>query len=87
MKISVRTSFSCGRRPDVHPRARLPRGRGFTRGQVFTVRGRDENRVRAEAGPRGAGPHTRGCADVARTRPLGRRAASAQTHGHGGQNF
>jgi hypothetical protein len=27
-------------RPDVRARPRLPRGRGFTRGRVFTVRGR-----------------------------------------------
>jgi hypothetical protein len=38
-----------GRRPDVRVRPRLPRGRGFTRGQVFTVRGRGKNRVRADA--------------------------------------
>jgi hypothetical protein len=31
-------SVSSGRRPDVRPRPRLPRGRDFTRGWVFTVR-------------------------------------------------
>jgi hypothetical protein len=36
-------------RPDVRARPRLPRGRGFTRGWVFTVRGRGKNRVRADA--------------------------------------
>jgi hypothetical protein len=36
-------------RPDVCPRPRLPRGRGFTRGRIFTVRGRSKNRVRADA--------------------------------------
>jgi hypothetical protein len=36
-------------RPDVRARPRLPRGRGFTRGRVFTVRGRGKNRVRADA--------------------------------------
>jgi hypothetical protein len=33
-------------RPDVRARPRLPRGRGFTHGRVFTVRGRGKNRVR-----------------------------------------
>jgi hypothetical protein len=36
-------------RPDVRARPRLPRGRGFTRGRVFTVRGRGKNRVRADS--------------------------------------
>jgi hypothetical protein len=36
-------------RPDVCARPRLPRGRGFTRGQVFTVCRRSKNRVRADA--------------------------------------
>jgi hypothetical protein len=36
-------------RPDVRARLRLPRGRGFTRGRVFTVRRRGKNRVRADA--------------------------------------
>jgi hypothetical protein len=35
-------------RPDVRGHPRLPRGRGFTRGRVFTVRGRGKNRVRAD---------------------------------------
>jgi hypothetical protein len=34
--------------PDVRARPRLPRGPGFTRGQVFTVRERGKNRVRAD---------------------------------------
>jgi hypothetical protein len=34
-------------RPDVRARPRLPRGRGFTRGRVFTVRRCGKNRVRA----------------------------------------
>jgi hypothetical protein len=36
-------------RPDVRPSPRLPHGRGFTRGRVFTVRRRGKNRVRADA--------------------------------------
>jgi hypothetical protein len=40
-------------RPDVRLRPRLPHGRGFIRGWVFTVRGRNKNRVREGAGPRG----------------------------------
>jgi hypothetical protein len=36
-------------RPDVSARPRLPRGRSFTRGRVFTVRGRGKNRVRTDA--------------------------------------
>jgi hypothetical protein len=36
-------------RSDVRARPRLPRGRGFTRGRVFTVRRRGKNRVRADA--------------------------------------
>jgi hypothetical protein len=64
MKITIRRPFRPdvhGRRPDVRPCLRLPRGRGFTRGRVFTVRGRSKNRVRADMGrPRhvrtGAGP-------------------------------
>jgi hypothetical protein len=42
-------------RPDVRARPRLPRGRGFTRGRVFTVRERGKNRVRADAGLRPCG--------------------------------
>jgi hypothetical protein len=42
-------------RPDVRARTRLPRGRGFTRGQVFTVRRCGKNHVRA-----GARVHPRG---------------------------
>jgi hypothetical protein len=38
-----------GRCSDVRARPRLPRGRGFTRGRVFTVRQRGKNRVRADA--------------------------------------
>jgi hypothetical protein len=34
--------------PDVAACLRLPRGRGFTRGQIFTVRRRGKNRVRAD---------------------------------------
>jgi hypothetical protein len=49
-------------RPDVRARPRLPRGRGFTRERVFTVRRRGKNRIRADA----------------RVRPCGRRAASAR---------
>jgi hypothetical protein len=37
-------------RLDVRPRPRLPRGRGFTRGRVFTVRRRGKNRVRTDMG-------------------------------------
>jgi hypothetical protein len=51
-KITVRTSFSSGVRghhPDVCARQRLPCGRGFTRGRVFTIRQRGKNRVRADA--------------------------------------
>jgi hypothetical protein len=47
-KITVRTSFSSGR-------PRLPRGRGFTRGRVFTVRGCGKNRIRADARVRPCG--------------------------------
>jgi hypothetical protein len=36
-------------RPDIRARPRLPRGRGFTCGRVFTVRRRGKNRVRADA--------------------------------------
>jgi hypothetical protein len=35
------------RPPDVRARPRLSRGRGFTRGRVFTVRRRGKNRIRA----------------------------------------
>jgi hypothetical protein len=35
-------------RPDVRARPRLPCGRGFTRGQVFTIRRCGKNRVRAK---------------------------------------
>jgi hypothetical protein len=35
-------------RPDVRARPRLPRGRSFTRGQVFTVCRHGKNRVRAD---------------------------------------
>jgi hypothetical protein len=35
--------------PDVRGRPCLPRGRGFTRGRVYTVRRRGKNRVRADA--------------------------------------
>jgi hypothetical protein len=41
-----------GRRPDVRPHLRSPRGRGFTRGRVFTVRPRGKNRARADMGVR-----------------------------------
>jgi hypothetical protein len=51
------------RRPDVRARPRLPRGRGFTRGRVFTVRGRGKNRVRADARVRPRG-HERVRADA-----------------------
>jgi hypothetical protein len=51
-KITVRTSFSFGRRPDVRVCPHLTRGRGLTCGRVFTVRRRGKNRVRTEAGPR-----------------------------------
>jgi hypothetical protein len=44
-----------GRRPDVRARPRLPRGRGFTRGRVFTVRRRGKNRVCADAAQRPRG--------------------------------
>jgi hypothetical protein len=46
----VRTSFSSGR-------PRLPHGRSFTRGRVFTVSRRGKNRVHADARvrPRGRG--------------------------------
>jgi hypothetical protein len=37
-----------GCRPDVRARPRLPRGRGFTRGRVFTVCRRGKNRFRAD---------------------------------------
>jgi hypothetical protein len=36
-------------RPDVRSCPHLPRGRGFTRGRVFTVRRRGKNRIRADA--------------------------------------
>jgi hypothetical protein len=36
-------------RPDVRTRPRLPCGRGFIRGRIFTVRRRGKNRVRADA--------------------------------------
>jgi hypothetical protein len=36
--------------PDVRPRPRLPGGRGFTRGRVFTICRRRKNCVRADAG-------------------------------------
>jgi hypothetical protein len=42
-------------RPDVRARPRLPRGCGFTRGRVFTVRGRGKNRVRTDAAQRPRG--------------------------------
>jgi hypothetical protein len=45
-----------GRRPDVRPHLRLPRGRSFIRGRVFTVRQRGKNRVCADAPQR---PHER----------------------------
>jgi hypothetical protein len=50
-------------RPDVRARPRLPRGRGFTCGRVFTVRQRGKNRVRADAGVRPRG-HERVRADA-----------------------
>jgi hypothetical protein len=57
-------------RPDVRARPRLPRGRGFTRGRVFTTRGRvfsvcgrGKNRVRADARVRPRG-HDRVRADT-----------------------
>jgi hypothetical protein len=53
-----------GRRPDVRLRPRLPRGRGFTRERVFTVRQRGKTRVRADAAQR---PSGRSCS-TARTR-------------------
>jgi hypothetical protein len=37
------------RHSDVRPRPSLPRGHGFTRGRVFTVRRRGKNRVHADA--------------------------------------
>jgi hypothetical protein len=38
-------------RLDIRSRPRLPHGRGFTCGRVFTVRRRGKNRVRADASP------------------------------------
>jgi hypothetical protein len=59
-----------GRHPDIRARPRLPRGCGFTRGQVFTVRRRGKNRVRGDAGVRLRG-HERVRAEAAQ-RPRGR---------------
>jgi hypothetical protein len=38
-----------GHHPNVRPRPRLPHGRGFIRGQVFTIHRRGKNHVRADA--------------------------------------
>jgi hypothetical protein len=38
--MSQRTKLEENYRPDVRARPRLPHGRGFTHGRVFTVRGR-----------------------------------------------
>jgi hypothetical protein len=43
------------RRPNVRPRSRLPCGRSFTRGRVFTVRECGKNRVPVAARPCGHG--------------------------------
>jgi hypothetical protein len=51
MKITVRTSFSCGSPP---ASAFTPRMR-FTRGRVFTVRRRSKNRVRVDTTQRPCG--------------------------------
>jgi hypothetical protein len=85
IKDDFRGKLPSGRRPDVRARPCLPRGRRFTRGRVFTVRGRGKNRVRADARvcPRG---HERVRADTAQ-RLRGRWAASARTRKKNNNNF
>jgi hypothetical protein len=48
-------------RPDVRPRPRLPRGRSFTRGRVFTIHRCGKKRIRTDAHVRAdAAQHPRG---------------------------
>jgi hypothetical protein len=47
--MSKRTSYGKIYRPDVRARPRLPRGRVFTRKQVFTVRDDGKKHVRTDA--------------------------------------
>jgi hypothetical protein len=49
IKDEIGGKLPSGRPQTSSGRPRLPRGRGFTCGRVFTVRGRGKNRVHADA--------------------------------------